>query len=146
MWRRKIQIIAAVSFLIILFCADSVYAETDENVEMVQTGWVRGKNTGWWYYLDEKTGKEPDIDEVAACHLLENALKKADLYQNEDGPVIFKVVEVTEKTISVLVAEETGPDSYMGINTYQINRKNGKAKAVVGDDLNLFEYFYKEGA
>lgn len=106
------------------------------------TGWLNDSDYNKWYYLDTQTGvwnSKPAIDEVSACHLLENALKTAGLYQNEDAELLFRVTENTDSEIQVSVGVETGPDRFSPINAYTINKKSGIAKTTVGDNLYLYQ-------
>lgn len=106
------------------------------------TGWLNDTDYGKWYYLDTQTGvwnSKPAINEVSACHLLENALKAAGLYQNEDAELVFLVDEVNDHEIQISVAKETAPDSYERINSYTVNKKSGIAKTTVGDNLYLYQ-------
>lgn len=106
------------------------------------TGWLNDSDYGKWYYLDTQTGvwnSKPAINEVSACHLLENALKTAGMYQNEDAELLFRVTENTGSEIQVSVGVETGPNRFSPINAYKINKKSGIAKATVGNDLYLYQ-------
>lgn len=105
------------------------------------TGWMKDSDYDKWYYLDTQTGvwnSQPAINEVSACYLLENAVKAAGLYQNEDAELVFRVLENNNNEIQVSVGKETAPDRYSQINAYTINKKSGIAKATTGENL----YFY----
>ena len=105
-----------------------------------RTGWVRPEGEKKWYLLDHETGKwieKPPVNEQNVCHLLENALADAGLYQNEDYELIYRIVYQDEAGISVSVMYEDRPGYFVSINTYEVSRKTGKAKAPVGDDLFL---------
>lgn len=105
------------------------------------TGWLKDVDYDKWYYLDTQTGawnSKPAINEVSACYLLENAVKAAGLYQNEDAELVFRVTENTDSEIQVSVGVETGPDRFSPINAYTINKKSGIAKTTVGNDLYVY--------
>lgn len=107
----------------------------------METGWIYDEGNKNWYFLNEETGvweTRPAIDREGACHLLENALVKADLYQNEEEPLQFKVEYETSDMVKVVVGTEKEPGRFYPINTYEISRKTGIAEAVVGDDLSLY--------
>ena len=102
-------------------------------------GWIR--ESGVWYYLDETSGawiEKPAINKVSACHLLENAINKAGLYQNEDYPLMYEVETETSDYVKVRIQTEELPERYKTINSYEVSRKTGIARATVGDDLELW--------
>ena len=106
------------------------------------TGWLNDSDYDRWYYLDTQTGvwnSKPAMNEVSACHLLENALKAAGLYQNEDAEIVFLVEEVTDHEIQIAVAKETAPESYSRINSYTVNKESGIVKTTIGNNLNLYQ-------
>jgi len=105
------------------------------------TGWLNDLDYDRWYYLDPQTGvwnSKPAINKVSACHLLENAVKAAGLYQNEDAELLYRVLEDTGSEIQVSVGIETAPDRFSPINTYTINKKTGIAKTTIGNNLYLY--------
>jgi hypothetical protein len=108
---------------------------------IMQTGWIKDENNNQWYYLSKNSGvweSKPVMDEITAVHLLENALIRVNLYQDEELSLIYKVNEVTMDKIKVSVGTEKLPEVFSTINTYEIDKKTGRAKAVVGDDLSLY--------
>lgn len=108
---------------------------------IMQTGWIKDENNNQWYYLNKNTGvweSKPVMDETTAVHLLENALIHANLYQDEELPLLYKVNEVTKDRIKVSVGTEKLPEVFSTINIYEIDKRTGVAKAVVGDDLSLY--------
>lgn len=105
---------------------------------IMATGWVKVPGEEKWYYLDEKNGnwiQKPVIDEAAACHLLDNAIKAAGYYQAEDRELEFKVDYVTKDMIRVSIGYEKLPGIFVTINTYEINRKQAAARSVTRDQL-----------
>lgn len=107
----------------------------------METGWIRENNT--WYYLDEESGawvERPSINRISACYLLENAVNKAGLYQHEDYPLVFNVETENSDSVKVRIQTEELPERYKTINSYEVSRKTGIARATVGDDLNLWQY------
>lgn len=106
----------------------------------METGWIKTSADSLWYYLDENGAwiEKPQITGKTAVYLLDNALKKADLYQNEEAELQYIVEYETSDYIKVTVRIEKSPDYFTGINTYQINRKSAVARPDVGDDLKLY--------
>ncbi|MCB7317267.1 hypothetical protein [Lacrimispora sp. 210928-DFI.3.58] len=114
------------------------YADEDGNL---LTGWIKDDALNKWYYLDESSGElrsRPGINQESACHLLENALVRDKLYQEEERPLLFHVEETTNSYIKVVVRVEEKPDRFRNINTYEVDKKTGVAKAVVGEDISLY--------
>jgi hypothetical protein len=113
----------------------------DENGERV-TGWIQDPNSSLWYELDEETAawiEKPMITEISAQHLLENAIRKAGYYQNEEAPVEVVVTSSDKSTIYASVRLITGPNSYTNLNNYEINRKTGYASGTSGTSLDLYQ-------
>lgn len=108
---------------------------------IMHTGWIKDSELNQWYFLDTGSGaweSRPVMNETTAVHLLENALIRSNLYQNEEFPLLFKVDEVTKSKIKVSVGVEKMPEVFSSINIYEIDKKTGLAAAVVGDDLSLY--------
>ncbi len=120
---------------------DGIWYYYDENGEM-QTGWIQDPDSGLWYDLDLETGawiRKPRMDETAAKYLLENAIKKAGYYQDEDYPVEIVVTSQDKWTICASVRILTGPNSHRNLNSYVINRKTGLAAGMIKADLELYK-------
>lgn len=108
----------------------------------MQTGWVWDAGAQRWYYTDTETGvwkARPVINQEAACHLVENAVRKAGYYQDEKNELTYKVDESSDQTIWVSVRVESKPDYFETLNSYEIDRKTGVARPAVGKKFSLYE-------
>ena len=105
------------------------------------TGWIQDPDRqNCWYYLNASGAWEqrPAMDDTAACHLMENALIRANLYQNEDAQLVVLVEESSGSTIKVSARTQDGPNSTSILNYYEINKRTGAAKAAIGNDFMLY--------
>lgn len=103
---------------------------------IMMTGWVKDAENQKWYYLNKSDGKwetKPAMTEEAACHLLENTLKEAGLYQDEQREIQYKVDYVTKDSIKISIGYEKIPGIFSTINTYEVDRKNRTAKSFLTD-------------
>ena len=100
---------------------------------------------GIWYYMDTETGQwnpRPALSETAACCLLENAVKRAGWYAKETFPIHYKIDSKTSNTYTIVLLMETAPTEWSEtLNTFEVNRKTGKAKSLSTKlELDLYEY------
>lgn len=118
------------------FIEDQWYYFDSQGIMM--TGWVKTPENPKWYYLNQSHGAweaKPPMTEEAACHLLENALKEAGMYQDEEREIQYKVDYVTKDIIKISIGYEKIPDIFTTINTYEVDRKNRTARSVTRDQL-----------
>lgn len=108
-----------------------------EDGEML-TGWQYVDGT--WYLLDRDTGAwiaRPAITAESAPYLLENKLKEQNLYQDEEEELIYRINYETKEYITVSVGYEDVPGQFFTLNIYEIERKTGMAKPVIGSSFSL---------
>lgn len=96
------------------------------------SGWNRIDNI--WYYMDTGTGlwqEKPSVNEENAPYLVENAMIRAGLYQDEKEDIEYRAGYSTKDTVEVLVGWEEKPGEFHSINTFDVNKKTGTAKSRV---------------
>lgn len=109
---------------------------------LMQTGWIQAADDQLWYYLDSETGawiRTPSLDDTAVERLLENQIKQAGYYQNEDGDVFVQVDWRSDTTIYATVRVRTGPNTVTTLNNYEINKKTGSVTAAVGENFSIYQ-------
>lgn len=108
---------------------------------MMQTGWVQAADDQLWYYLDTETGawvRRPTLSDENVVKLLENAVRKAGYYQDEDGEVFYVVEWRNESIIHGAICERSGPNDLATLNMYDIHIKTGSVTAAVGGNFNIY--------
>lgn len=113
-----------------------------DDAGLMQTGWVQASDDQLWYNLDSVTGawvRRPALNDTSVVKLLENEIRKAGYYQNEDGEVFVQVDWKSDAVIYASVRLQTGPNDVTTLNTYEINKKSGRVTAAVGGNFSLYQ-------